>query len=122
MTYKSMMGAQVKRKEDPRLITGQALYSGDVRFPNLHHVAFVRSPYAHARIRGLDASRALAQPGVIAVVTGPDIAALSEPMPMASAGEAASSSSTDHKQHSRYALSVDRVRYVGEPVAAVIAT
>ena len=80
MTYKSMMGAQVKRKEDPRLITGQAIYTGDLRFPDMRYVAFVRSPYAHARIRGLDASLARAHPGVIAVVTGQEIAALSEPM------------------------------------------
>ena len=122
MTYKSMMGAQVKRKEDPRLITGKAIYTGDLRFPDMRHVVFVRSPYAHARIRGLDVSRALKRPGVTAVVSGREIAALSEPMPMASAGEGGSSSGTDHKQHGRYALSLDRVRYVGEPVAAIIST
>src|SRR5579859_539943 len=121
MTYKSMMGAQVKRKEDPRLITGKAVYTGDLRFPDLRYVAFVRSPYAHARIRAVDASLARGRPGVIAVVTGQEIAALSELMPMASAGEGGSSSGIDHKQHSRYALSLDRVRYVGEPIAAVIA-
>src|SRR6266851_2125587 len=69
MTYKSMMGAQVKRKEDPRLITGKAIYTGDLRFPDMRHVVFVRSPYAHARIRGLDVSRALKRPGVTAVVS-----------------------------------------------------
>ncbi|HEY3231995.1 MAG TPA: xanthine dehydrogenase family protein molybdopterin-binding subunit, partial [Roseiflexaceae bacterium] len=109
MAYASLMGVRVKRKEDPRLITGIATYVGDMTLPGMRHVAFVRSPYAHARIRGLDAARGLSHPGVLAVVTGPDIAALSEPMPMASAGEGASSSSADHKQHSRYALSVDRV-------------
>ena len=55
-----MMGAQVKRKEDPRLITGAShVYVADIRLPGLHHVAFVRSPHAHARIRGIDAAAAL---------------------------------------------------------------
>ena len=58
------MGAQVKRKEDPRLITGTSTYVGDIRCPGLHYVAFVRSPHAHARIRGIDASAALKRPGV----------------------------------------------------------
>jgi len=67
------MGAEVKRKEDPRLITGRSTYVTDVVLPGMHHVAFVRSPHAHARIRRIDASAATRRPGVFTVVTGEDI-------------------------------------------------
>src|ERR671926_391202 len=56
MAYSSLIGARVKRKEDPRLITGKGNYVGDLKLPGMHHVAFVRSPYAHARVRGIDAA------------------------------------------------------------------
>ncbi len=65
-------GAPVRRREDPRLLTGRGRYVGDVELPRLLHVAFVRSAHAHARLRGIDADAALAQPGVVAVVTGTD--------------------------------------------------
>ncbi|MDR7483675.1 MAG: hypothetical protein QN203_14350, partial [Armatimonadota bacterium] len=64
-----LMGAEVKRKEDPRLVTGRSAYVGDITVPNLHHVVFVRSPHAHARIRGIDVAAALRRPGVRAVFT-----------------------------------------------------
>src|SRR2546430_12670329 len=64
MTTPRLMGAEVKRKEDPRLITGRASYVTDVVLPGMHHVAFVRSPHAHARIRRIDASAATRRPGV----------------------------------------------------------
>ena len=67
------MGAEVKRKEDPRLITGTSSYVGDLALPGMHYVAFVRSPHAHARVRRIDASAALRRPGVFKVVTGSDI-------------------------------------------------
>src|SRR6267378_706101 len=63
-----LLGAHVKRKEDPRLITGTSQYVGDVAMPGMQHVAFVRSPYAHARVRGIKAAAALKVPGVVAVV------------------------------------------------------
>lgn len=122
MAYASLVGAQVKRKEDPRLITGTATYVGDLKLAGMHHVAFVRSPYAHARVRGIDTSSALEIPGVLAVVTGEELASAYEPMPMASSGEGESSQDPRDLQHTHYALSVDRVRYAGEAVAAVIAT
>ncbi len=65
-------GAPVRRREDPRLLTGRGRYVADVELPRLLHVAFVRSAHAHARLRGIDADAALAQPGVVAVVTGTD--------------------------------------------------
>ena len=101
-----LAGARVKRREDPRLITGSATYVDDIRLPGMHHLAILRSPYAHARIRAIDGSRARAMPGVVAVVTGTDLK-----------GRAASLL----KRPERWPLATDRVRYVGEPVAAVLA-
>jgi carbon-monoxide dehydrogenase large subunit len=121
MAYASLMGVRVKRKEDPRLITGSGAYVGDMTLPGMRHVVFVRSPYAHARIRGIDAAAAQARPGVVAVVTGADLAALCEPMPMSSAGETGASDAGATPGRTHHALSVDRVRHVGEAVAAVIA-
>ncbi|HEV3348231.1 MAG TPA: hypothetical protein VHC93_14155, partial [Methylomirabilota bacterium] len=65
-----LLGAHVKRKEDPRLITGTSQYVGDIAMPGLQHVAFVRSPHAHARVRAVRPGAALKRPGVVAVVTG----------------------------------------------------
>jgi aerobic carbon-monoxide dehydrogenase large subunit len=115
-----LMGATVKRKEDPRLVTGGSTYVGDIVLPGLHHVVFVRSPHAHARIRGIDAAAALRRPGVRAVFTGADIRGHCAPLPIAAAGEGGPSQDVGGRKH--LALSVDRVRYVGEAVAAVIAT
>lgn len=115
MVYKSLMGAEVKRKEDPHLLTGKGTYVPNLRLPGMCYVAFVRSPYAHARVKGIDTVEALGVPGVVAVVTGQDLLPHYEPMPMASAGK-------DGQSHSHHALTVERVRYVGEAVAAVIAT
>jgi carbon-monoxide dehydrogenase large subunit len=116
-----MMGAEVKRKEDPRLITGASTYTGDLSLPGLHYVAFVRSPHAHARIRRIDGSAVLKRPGVVAVVTGVDLKPHCGPVPAdqasAEGGEGQSSIGRKH-----YPLTIDRVRHVGEAVAAVIAS
>ena len=120
MAYASFIGRSVKRKEDPRLITGSATYVGDLQLPGMHHVAFVRSPYPHATIRGLDISAAEKIPGVITVITGQDLAPHIEKMPMVVSD--VSASPEDYTLHTDYALGVDRVRYAGTPVAAVIAT
>lgn len=124
MAYSALVGARVKRKEDPRLITGVATYVGDIKLPGMQHVAFVRSPYAHARIGAIDLSQALEIPGVVAVVTGEELQPFYQQMPMSSAGEAlVEEEETEHKEgRSHYAISIDRVRYVGEIVAAVIAS
>ncbi len=66
-------GARVRRNEDPALLTGRALFTDDVDLPGMVHVAFLRSDYAHARIRSIDVSRALQRPGVIAVYTAEDL-------------------------------------------------
>ncbi len=116
------MGAEVKRKEDPRLITGTSSYVGDLALPGMHYVAFVRSPHAHARVRRIDASAALRRPGVFKVVTGSDIRKLCAPLPLASAGEGGGGDAAANMGRKHYPLSVDRVRHVGEAVAAVVAT
>jgi carbon-monoxide dehydrogenase large subunit len=114
------MGADVKRKEDPRMFTGRSTYVTDIALPGMLWVAFVRSPHAHARIRRIDAAAALALPGVKAVVTGDEIRTLAKPLPPASASaEGGGSSGAPGRQH--WALSTELVRHVGEAVAAVIA-
>ena len=74
MVLRSYVGAPVKRKEDPRLITGSSIYVDDLQLPGMVHVAIVRSPYAHAKITGIDTAAARAMPGVVAVVTASDLA------------------------------------------------
>jgi aerobic carbon-monoxide dehydrogenase large subunit len=64
------IGQPVRRKEDLRLITGKGRYSDDVNWPNQTYAFMLRSPHAHAHLRAIDASRALAMPGVLAVRTG----------------------------------------------------
>jgi carbon-monoxide dehydrogenase large subunit len=115
------MGAEVKRKEDPRLVTGTSAYVGDIALAGMHHVAFVRSPHAHARIRSIDVAPALKRPGVRAVVTGRDIRAHCQPVPLGSGGEGGGGDSGANVGRKHYPLSIDRVRHVGEPVAVVVA-
>ncbi len=122
MAYASLIGAEVKRKEDPRLITGTGNYVGDLKLPGMQHVALVRSPYPHARIRGIDAAAALAMPGVTAVVTGQDLANKLQPL-ASSGGEGGTEGGTEGEPAARirHALAVDKVRHTGEAVAAVVA-
>src|SRR5829696_3238496 len=121
MAYSSLIGARVKRKEDPRLITGKGNYVGDLKLPGMHHVALVRSPYGHARIRGIDTKAALNHPGVVAVITGRDLPPLCGPMPIGGGEGGAAPDPASDTRPTHYALSIDRARHVGEAVAAVIA-
>jgi carbon-monoxide dehydrogenase large subunit len=116
MAVSRIFGAAVKRREDPRLITGRAVYTDDVKLPNLAYVAFVRSPHAHARIVRIDASRARTAPGVIAVVTGRDLAGKVGNIPTAWLIPNA-----DLKTPAHPPLAIDTVRHVGDAVAAVVA-
>jgi aerobic carbon-monoxide dehydrogenase large subunit len=120
LTPSKLMGAEVKRKEDPRLITGTSTYVTDVVLPGMLWVAFVRSPHAHARIVAIDTSPALRVPGVRMVVTGEEIRTLAQALPPASASaEGGASAGAPGRQH--WALSTEIVRHVGEAVAAVVA-
>ena len=86
MTTK-VMGAAIKRKEDPRLITGEARYLDDVQLTGLVYAAILRSPYAHAKIKHIDTKKAEQQPGVVAIFTGEDFKEL-PPLPCAWQAEA----------------------------------
>src|SRR5438128_10353792 len=68
-----MFGKSIKRREDPRFITGRGQYVDDLKLPGMTYAAFVRSPHAHARIRKIDAAAAKRHPGVVADFTGKDM-------------------------------------------------
>src|SRR5262249_55019444 len=114
-TTTRLVGAPVKRVEDPRLITGAAKYIDDVKLPGVAHVAILRPPYAHARIRGIDGSRAEASPGVLAVFTGKDFEHLN-PLPCAWQATGAENFVVTPR-----ALEIDKVTFTGAGVAAVVA-
>ena len=123
MAYAKLIGAEVKRKEDPRLLNGRGAYVGDMKLAGMQYVAFVRSPYPHARVGTIDATDALAIPGVTAVITGQELAKLCGPMPLGAGGEGAAEAGLEvTRPHSHYPISFGTVRHVGEIVAAVIAT
>ncbi len=107
------VGESVPRVEDPVLLRGRARFLDDVRLPGLLHVAFVRSPLPHARIGAVDAEAARALEGVAAVITAADLRAVGELVTGSTRPEAG--------EWRRPLLPRDRVRYVGEPVAAVVA-
>jgi len=107
------VGARVKRVEDPRFLTGEACYLADIQIPGTVHAAFVRSPHAHARIRSIDTSAARALPGVLGVFTAEDVAALP---PLASGLPIEGLKPTPQP-----VLAKDKVRFVGEAVAVVVA-
>ena len=73
VTTERLFGKAIKRREDPRFITGRGQYVDDVKLPGMTHAAFVRSPHAHATIKKVDTARAKKIPGVLAVYTGPDV-------------------------------------------------
>jgi carbon-monoxide dehydrogenase large subunit len=109
------VGRALRRKEDPRLITGQARYVDDIALPGTLWAAFVRSPEAHARITGIDTSAASAHEGVHAVFTGEDLADLSGPLPMAWAPPGVEVKNPEH-----WPLARGTVNHVGDPVAVVL--
>jgi carbon-monoxide dehydrogenase large subunit len=110
-----IFGSGIRRREDPRLITGNARYTDDFVLPGMLHAAMLRSPHAHARIRKVDVSRAKEAPGVVAAYTSRDIEAL-KPVPCAwllpNAGL---------KVAAYQCIGTDTVRYVGDIVAVVVA-
>jgi len=110
-----IFGSGIRRREDPRLITGQGKYTDDMVLPGMVHMAFVRSPYAHAHIKSIDTSSAKAAPGVVAVYTGEDLVGLGT-VPCAWLIP-----NSDLKTPAHPALAKDKVRYVGDGVAIVIA-
>ncbi|MDQ1068716.1 xanthine dehydrogenase family protein molybdopterin-binding subunit [Streptomyces canus] len=104
------IGKDRKRVEDPRLLVGRGGYIADLKLPGMLHAAILRSRVPHARIRSVDATEALKLPGVVAVFTGEDCKAKMNPCMNFGPATIA-----------QYPLAVDKVRYVGEAVAAVVA-
>src|SRR5499426_1204917 len=122
-TEPSVYGQPIKRREDPRFITGRGRYVDDVRLPGMTYAAFVRSPHAHARIRGIDATRAKAFPGVVAVFTGQDMAGVNS-LPCGwdlRKDKNIPGVVQDLIMPPHMPLSSDEARHVGDPVAIVIA-
>ncbi len=103
------LGHRVKRKEDDRFIRGKGTYIDDIKLPGMLHMAILRSPYAHATITGIDASKAQAIPGVVAVVTGELMAQHKLAWMPTLSGD------------TQAVLATDKVRFQGQEVAAVIA-
>ena len=110
-------GASIRRSEDPRILTGGGRYIDDVRLPGMLHAAFVRSPLAHARVLAVEVSAARALPGVIAVLTGADLEAMTIPGPDALL--AMMGGGGPMPEYSL--LATDKVRFVGDPVVVVVA-
>jgi len=104
------VGKRLARKEDFRLLTGRGSFMDDIRLPNMKYAAILRSPYPHAWIRGIDISEAMEVPGVNGILTGEDVARLSNPFPVGVP-----------VPPKYYSCAVDKVRFVGEPVAVVVA-
>ncbi len=105
------VGKAILRREDRRLTMGRGTFVDDLPVPpNTHYAAILRSPYAHAKIKSIDVSEALKIPGVKAVITGKDIIKITDPFPSAIKSKAR-----------YYSIAVDKVRFVGEPVAVVVA-
>src|SRR5919109_825655 len=111
------VGRALKRKEDPRLITGRATYVDDMVLPGMLHAAIVRSPEAHAKIVSIDTSGAREQPGVQAVFTGEDMADMAAPCPMVFVPPGVEMRVPDH-----WPLARGKVGYVGQAVAVVLGT
>src|SRR5690242_3986309 len=111
----SVLGESVLRREDARFLTGRGRFTDDITVPGTTYAAFVRSPHAHARIRGIDTSRAQAVRGVRAIYTGAQLARGGVN------GIPVGWVIPDMKMIAHPVLAIDRARYVGEPVAVVIA-
>ncbi len=109
-----MIGAAVRRLEDQRLVTGRGQFIDDVELPRMLEAAILRSPHPHARLVRIEATRALALPGVHAVLTGRELAEVARPQPVIWHVPGQQVTNT-------YAMAVDRVRWVGQPVVAVAA-
>ena len=119
MTTRRVLGKPLRRNEDPRLLTGQALFTDDVHLAGMLHAAFLRSPYAHARIRRIDVSRARQRPGVVAVYTAPDLGDYWKPGPLLVSPPPIER--LVFHERTQVPLARDKVRHAGEPLAIVIA-
>ncbi|HEX6899349.1 MAG TPA: xanthine dehydrogenase family protein molybdopterin-binding subunit [Thermoanaerobaculia bacterium] len=113
------LGERIKRNEDPRLLTGRALFVDDIDLPDMLHVAFVRSQHAHARLLGIDASQALKREGVVAVYTAEDLGDYWKPGPLLVPPPPVEG--MVFHERTQVPLAKGKVRHAGEPVALVVA-
>ena len=109
---KKWVGKRLKRKEDVRFLTGKGQYVDDLDLPGTLYAGLVRSPYAHARIKGIDLSKVQETPGVICTLTGHEVAELTSPVP--------NNLRTPYSEIEDYCMAIDKVRHTGEVVAAVV--
>jgi carbon-monoxide dehydrogenase large subunit len=113
----AVIGTSMLRREDPALLTGEAKYTNDLNIPGALYLAVARSPYAHANITSVNLAAVRALPGVVAAYSGADLSSLwAAPMPCAWPVTA------DMKNPAHYPVAVDKVCYVGDAVAVVLAT
>src|SRR5574342_519085 len=112
-------GERIKRNEDPRLLTGQGLYVDDVDLPNMLHAAFLRSPYAHARINNIDISQALGREGVVAIYAANDLGDYWKPGPLLVSPPPVKDIVFNEK--TQVPLARDKVKFAGEPIVMVLA-
>src|SRR3954471_13256311 len=115
----SLIGSRVTRKEDYRFITGSGQFTDDVTVPRQTYAVFLRSPHAHAKIRGIDTTKAKAAPGVVAVYTGADIPDSVGGLPCGWLITDVNAQPMKEPKHP--CLAQGKVRYVGDHVAVVIA-
>ena len=113
------LNARVRRNEDERLLTGRARFVDDIQLPGMTHVAFVRSDFAHARLNSVDVSAARERPGVVAVYTAADLGDYLKPAPLLVPPPPIKDLVFHARTH--LALAKDKVRYVGEPIAMIVA-
>jgi len=114
-----VLGKPLPRNEDARLLTGQALFTDDVHLAGMVHIAFLRSPYAHARILRIDVGRARQRPGVVAVYTADDLGAYWSPGPLLVSPPPIER--LVFNARTQVPLAKDKVRHAGEPLAVVVA-
>src|SRR5688500_8283284 len=114
-----LVGQRVLRNEDARLLTGRAMFVDDVQLPGMLHAAFLRSDHAHARLRNVDASRALRRPGVVAVYTANDLGDYWKPGPLLVSPPPIKD--LVFREATQVPLVRDKVRHLGEPIAMVVA-
>jgi carbon-monoxide dehydrogenase large subunit len=117
---KKSIGERIKRNEDPRLLTGQALFVDDVDIPGMLHAAFLRSDYAHAKLLSIDITQAQERPGVVAVYTAEEMGDDWQPGPPNVSPPPTIENITFHSR-THVPLVKDKVRHVGEAIAVVIA-
>jgi CO/xanthine dehydrogenase Mo-binding subunit len=114
-----LVGKSIRRNEDARLLTGRAQFVDDVHLPGMLHAAFLRSDHAHARLRNIDLSKARKHPGVIAAYAADDLGAYWAPGPLLVPPPPIAGLTFNHAP--QVPLVRGKVRYVGEPIAIVIA-